>query len=162
MTDIRRALADLSITLPEPPPAVASYVPVRLDGHHAWVSGQLPMVDGRLPQTGHVGEEVSLEQAQVLARQCVINALAALDAFAGGLENIAGIVRVGGVYVACGPAFADHPKVGNGASELLEAVLGPAGRHARAAVGCASLPMASPVEIELVARLHRAVDAPGS
>ena len=147
-----QTLAELNIQLPKPPPAVAAYIPVRVDGLHAYVSGQLPFVDGKLPQTGLVGVEVSLEQAQGLARQCAINALAALNAYAGGLDNVEGIVRVG-VFVACGPGYTDHPKVGNGASELLQQVFGEPGRHARAAVGCSSLPLGAPVEVEVLAKL---------
>lgn len=156
MPDINQTLADLGITLPKPPPAVAAYIPVRVDGLHAYVSGQLPFTDGKLPQTGLVGVEVSLEQAQGLARQCAINALAALDTYAGGLGNIEGIVRVG-VFVACEASFTDHPKVGNGASELLQQVFGEPGRHARAAVGCSSLPLGAPVEVEVLARLKEPV-----
>ncbi len=156
MPSTTQTLKNLSIDLPTPPPAVASYVPVRVDGTLAYVSGQLPFVDGKLPQTGLVGVDVGLEQAQGLARTCAINALAALHEYAGGLDNIAGIVRLG-IFVACGPDFADHPKVGNGASELMQQVFGDAGRHARAAVGCSSLPLAAPVEVEVLARLRDAV-----
>lgn len=155
MPNVLQTLADLGITLPKPPAAVAAYVPVRLDGTVAFVSGQLPFVDGKLLHTGLVGNDVGLEQGQALARTCAINALAALHEYAGGLDNIAGIVKVG-VFVACGPGFADHPKVGNGASELFQQVFGDAGRHARAAVGCSSLPLAAPVEVEVIARLHNA------
>ena len=154
MSDILQTLSELAITLPKAPAAVAAYIPVRVDGVTAYVSGQLPFIDGALPQTGLVGEDVSLEQAKGLARQCAINALAALHEHAGGLDNIAGIVRVG-VFVACGPSFPDHPKVGNGASELFQQVFGEAGRHARAAVGCASLPLGAPVEVEVLASLRR-------
>jgi enamine deaminase RidA (YjgF/YER057c/UK114 family) len=156
MPDIIQKLAELGITLPKPPAAVAAYIPVRLDGTLAFVSGQLPFVDGKLPQTGLVGNDVGLEQAQGLARTCAINALAALHQFAGGLDNVQGIVKVG-VFVACGPDFADHPKVGNGASELFQQVFGESGRHARAAVGCSSLPLAAPVEVEVIARLRNAL-----
>lgn len=155
--NVLQTIAGLGIELPTPPAAVASYVPVRVDGDHAYVSGQLPFVDRTLPQTGLVGVDVSLDQAQALARTCAINALAALHEYAGGLDNIAGIVRVG-VFVACGPAFTDHPKVGNGASELFQQVFGEHGRHARAAVGCSSLPLAAPVEVEVLARLKRPVN----
>lgn len=153
MPNVLQTLARLDIELPKAPPAVASYVPVRVDGTTAYVSGQLPFVDGTLPHTGLVGVDASLEQAQGMARTCAINALAALHEYAGGLDNIAGIVKVG-VFVACGPDFTDHPKVANGASELFQQVFGDAGRHARAAVGCSSLPLASPVEVEVIATLH--------
>ena len=154
MSDIARTLSDLGIELPTAPPAVAAYVPVRLEGLHAYVSGQLPFVDGALPMTGHVGSDVTLEQAQEMSRQCAINALAALHEHAGGLDNIAGIVRVG-VFVACGDGFVDHPKVGNGASELFQQVFGETGRHARAAVGCPSLPLGASVEVEVLASLRK-------
>lgn len=156
MPNTIQTLADLDIELPKPPPAVASYIPVRLDGATAYVSGQLPFIDGKLPQTGLVGVDINLEQAQSMARTCAINALAALHEYAGGLDNIAGIVKVG-VFVACGPGFTDHPKVANGASELFQQVFGDVGRHARAAVGCSSLPLAAPVEVEVIARLRNAL-----
>lgn len=151
-----QTLQSIGIELPKPPQAVAAYIPVRLDGTLASVSGQLPFVDGKLPQSGLVGVEVSLEQAQSLTRICAINALAALHQFAGGLDNIAGIVRVG-VYVACDSTFTDHPKVANGASELFQQLFGEPGRHARAAVGCSSLPLGAPVEVEVLARLKAEV-----
>lgn len=154
MSDIYQTLSDLDIELPPAPRAVAAYIPVRMDGHLAHVSGQLPFIDGALKQSGIVGEDVSIEQAQGMARQCAINALAALHEHAGGLDNVAGIVRVG-VFVACGAGFTDHPKVGNGASELFQQVFGEAGRHARAAVGCPSLPLGAPVEVEVLASLRR-------
>lgn len=156
MPNILQTLTSLDIELPKPPPAVASYIPVRVDGTTAYVSGQLPFIGGTLPQTGLVGVDVNLEQAQGLARTCAINALAALHEYAGGLDNIAGIVKVG-VFVACGPAFTDHPKVANGASELFQQVFGDTGRHARAAVGCSSLPLAAPVEVEVIARLRNEI-----
>lgn len=156
MPNVLQTLAGLNIELPKAPPAVASYVPVRVDGTTAYVSGQLPFVNGTLPQTGLVGVDAGLEQAQGMARTCAINALAALHEYAGGLDNIAGIVKVG-VFVACGPGFTDHPKVANGASELFQQVFGESGRHARAAVGCSSLPLAAPVEVEVIAKLHSAM-----
>ncbi|UYV11591.1 MAG: RidA family protein [Phycisphaera sp.] len=156
MPNTIQTLADLDIELPKPPPAVASYIPVRLDGATAYVSGQLPFIDGKLPQTGLVGVDINLEQAQSMARTCAINALAALHEYAGGLDNIADIIKVG-VFVACGPGFTDHPKVANGASELFQQVFGDAGRHARAAVGCSSLPLASPVEVDVIARLRNEI-----
>ena len=156
MSDIHQTLSDLGIVLPPAPAAVAAYVPVRVEGRLAYVSGQLPFVEGALTQSGRVGEEVSLEQAHGVARQCAINALAALHEHAGGLDNIAGIVRVG-VFVACGVGFTDHPKVANGASELFQRVFGEPGRHARAAVGCPSLPLGAPVEVEVLASLKETV-----
>ncbi|MEO1009535.1 MAG: RidA family protein [Planctomycetota bacterium] len=154
MSTPHNRLRELGIELPEAPVPVAAYVPVRLDGDLAYVSGQVPFEGGRLAETGPVGDGgMTLERAQAAARRCAINALAALDAHAGGLDNIAGIVRVG-VFVACGSEFTDHPRVGNGASELFVEVFGDAGRHARAAVGCSSLPLGASVEVEVLARLR--------
>jgi len=152
-TDPLERLRSLGVELPAAPGAVASYVPVRLDGGLAYVSGQLPLEGGRLALSGLVGVDVSVEQAAHAARRCAINALAALREHAGGLGNVAGVVRVR-VFVACGSNFTEHPAVGNGASELLQQVFGEGGRHARAAVGCSSLPLGAPVEVELVARLR--------
>ena len=101
---------------------------------------------------GIVGDTVTLEQARECARQCAINGLAAVKAHAGSLDGIARVVRVG-CFVACGPGFGDQPKVANAASELLIDVFGDAGRHARAAVGCSSLPLNVPVEIEFLFEL---------
>ncbi len=121
-----------------------------------WTSGQLPFVDGVLPATGKVGTGPGLvppEQAAQLARQCALNALAAVKAVVGDLDRVARIVKVVG-FVASDPAFTGQPAVVNGASVLLAEVFGDAGVHARSAVGVAVLPLDSPVEVELVAALN--------
>jgi enamine deaminase RidA (YjgF/YER057c/UK114 family) len=144
-------LAELGLELPPVPAPVAAYVPAVVDGDHVWVSGQLPLVAGRLPATGPVGEGEGLvppEDAAHLARICALNALAAVASVAD-LDEVR-IVKVVG-FVASAPGFTGQPKVVNGASELLGAVLGEAGRHARSAVGVAALPLGAPVEVELVA-----------
>ena len=148
MTQTIDRLAELGITLPAAPAPVASYVPARIEGSLAFVSGQIPLLDGKLMQTGSVPDQVSLDDAIACARQCGINALAAANEALGSLDRVAGVVRVG-VFVACGAAFTDHPKVANGASELFQQVFGDAGRHARAAVGSSSLPLGVPVEVEV-------------
>lgn len=145
-------LAKLGLALPAAPKPVAAYVPAVRSGHHVFVSGQLPFVDGKLPQTGRVGDAVTLEEAQGHARQCVLNGLAVLKAELGDLSAIKRIVRVG-VFVACVDGFAQQPQVANGASEFLVEVFGDAGRHARAAVGVNALPLNAPVEIELLAEV---------
>ncbi|MEM1185583.1 MAG: RidA family protein [Planctomycetota bacterium] len=147
-TEPEQRLADLGVTLPKAPAPVAAYVPVRTEGGLAIVSGQVPFLDGQLLHTGHVGTTVSLEDGVACARQCAINALAAAKEALGSLDQIKGVVRVG-VFVACAPDFTDHPRVANGASELLQSVFGESGRHARAAVGCSSLPLGVPVEVEV-------------
>ncbi|TDC59121.1 RidA family protein [Micromonospora sp. KC207] len=140
-------LAELGLTLPEVVPPVANYVPAVQSGQHVFVSGQLPMAEGKLLATGKVGAGVSAEQAKDLAQRCALNALAAVDALVG-LENLVKVVRVTG-FVASAPGFTGQPGVINGASDLFGAVFGEAGRHARSAVGVSELPLDAPVEIEL-------------
>lgn len=138
---------ELGITLPEPPSAVAAYVPFVRTGDLVFISGQLPFRDGRLPRTGSVGADLTVEEAAEEARYCAINILAQARAAAGSLDEVARVVRLG-VFVASAPGFRGQPQVGNGASDLLVAVFADAGRHARAAVGVSELPMGAPVEIE--------------
>jgi len=147
-------LAELGVTLPEPPAAVAAYVPAVVHGGLVWVSGQVPFRDGALPRVGLVGRDISVEDAAEEARYCAINALAQLKAAVGSLDRIERIVKMT-VFVASSPGFHAQPLVANGASELLQAVFGDDGRHARSAVGVAELPLGSPVEVELVAALRR-------
>ncbi|MFI9642890.1 RidA family protein [Micromonospora sp. NPDC051925] len=141
-------LAELGLALPDVVPPVASYVPAVQSGQHVYVSGQLPVAEGKLLATGQVGAGVSPEQAKDLAERCALNALAAVDSLVG-LENIVKIVKLTG-FVASAPGFHGQPAVVNGASDLLGAVFGEAGRHARSAVGVAELPLDAPVEIELI------------
>lgn len=142
-------IAKLGLTLPVPARPVAAYVPTVRTGNLVYVAGQLPFVDGRLPKLGRLGESVSIEEAQLFARQAALNGLAAVKAEVGDLSKVRRVVRVG-VFVACADGFMDQPKVANGASELLLQVFGEAGRHARAAVGVNALPLGAPVEVELL------------
>lgn len=152
--DLAKRLERLGLELPPAPTPVASYVPGRLAGGVLQISGQLPMVDGRLFAEGRVGEAVSVEQATESARRCVLNGLAvANDVLSGDWSRFEAVVRVG-VFVASGPAFTRQHVVANGASDLLAEVLGEAGRHARAAVGAVSLPLNAPVEVELTLALR--------
>ncbi|WP_329088894.1 MULTISPECIES: RidA family protein [unclassified Streptosporangium] len=146
-------LAELGLTLPEVVPPLAAYVPAVRSGDHVYTSGQLPIVDGKLVAAGKVGAEVDVEDAYELARVCALNALAAVASAAGGLSNIVRIVKVVG-FVASAPGFTGQPQVVNGASDLLAAVLGDAGRHARSAVGVAVLPLDAPVEVEVIAEVR--------
>ncbi len=151
MTTPSDKLRELGITLPPVVPPVAAYVPAVRSGSYVFTSGQLPMRDGVLPATGKVGAEVSPELAQDLARQCAINALAAIDALVG-LDNVKQIVKVVG-FVASAPSFSGQSGVINGASELFGEVFGDAGAHARSAVGMAVLPLDAPVEVEVIVEL---------
>lgn len=154
MTEPRASerLAALGLELPPVAAPQAAYVPAVRTGNYVYVSGQLPLADGKLQATGKVGESVSVEEAAGLARICALNALAAAAAAAGGLDYIARIVKVTG-FVASAPSFTGQAQVINGASEFLIEVLGDAGRHARSAVGMAVLPLDTPVEVELIAEI---------
>jgi enamine deaminase RidA (YjgF/YER057c/UK114 family) len=142
-------LAALGLTLPAVPPSIANYVP---SGKLIFLAGQIARgADGKF-LTGKVGRELTEAQAAEAARTCVLQLLAVLQAELGDLARVQRIVRVGG-FVNCTDDFTAQPKVVNGASDLLVAVFGPAGRHARAAVGVNALPAGAPVEIELIAEV---------
>lgn len=142
-------LAHLGHTLPEVAPPVASYVPFRRHGDLLYVAGQIPRQGGTLLHTGRVPDQVSLEQARACAVQCALNGLAVVKAACGSLGALRQVIRLG-VFVACGDGFTEHPKVADGASDLMVKVFGEAGKHARAAVGSSSLPLGAPVEIEFL------------
>jgi enamine deaminase RidA (YjgF/YER057c/UK114 family) len=148
VTDPHTKLAELGLELPPVTPPVAAYVPAVKSGNQVFVSGQLPMVDGKLLATGKVGSEVAPEEAKELAARCALNALAAIDDLVG-LEKVRKIVKVGG-FVASASGFTGQPGVINGASELFGAIFGEAGRHARSAVGVAELPLGAPVEVDVI------------
>lgn len=147
--DTESRLAELGLQLPTPPKPVAAYIPCRRTGNLLFVSGQIPMWGGNLMAGGPVPSKVSVEKAQECARQCVLNGLAAAKMELGSLEKIKQVVRVG-VFVCSDAGFTEQPKVANGASELLVAIFGEAGRHARAAVGSVALPLGAPVEVEFL------------
>ncbi|WP_046501860.1 RidA family protein [Streptomyces odonnellii] len=149
---VETALAGLGLKLPEVVPPLAAYQPAVRTGTYVYTSGQLPMVEGKLPVTGKVGAEVSPEEAVELARTCALNALAAVKSVIGDLDRIARVVKVLG-FVASAPGFTGQPAVLNGASELLGQVLGERGVHARSAVGVAVLPLDAPVEVEIQVEL---------
>ena len=149
MSTPEERLADLGLSVPDVAKPVAAYVPALRSGNHVFTSGQLPMRDGELMLTGKVGGEVTQEEAVECARQCALNALAAVRAEVGELSAVKRIVKVV-AFVASTPDFTGQPLVANGVSELLGEVFGEAGRHARSAVGVNVLPLDSPVEVELV------------
>lgn len=158
-SQVEQRLAEAGITIPGVVPPVASYQPAVVVEHGAgggivYVSGQLPLVEGKLPLTGKVGREVTEEQAYGLARQCGINLIAALKhalgELDGRLDRVTRIAKVGG-FVASADDFTGQPRVINGASELLGEAFGDAGQHARSAVGVNVLPLDTPVEVDLIA-----------
>lgn len=146
---ISARLAELGIELPSVAAPVAAYVPARVHSGLVYTSGQLPFVSGSLPATGKVGSDVPAEDAKGLARLCALNAVAAAADAAGGVDRLGGVLRVGG-FVASDPSFSGQPGVINGASEVLGEIFGDAGKHVRAAVGVAVLPLDSPVEVDVV------------
>jgi len=145
-------LAELGLTLPPVAAPAGSYQPAIRTGSYVYTSGQLPMVEGKLPAVGKVGGQVSPADAQGYARVCALNALAAIDALVG-LDAVVRVVKVVG-FVASAEGFTGQPGVINGASDLLTEVFGDAGRHARSAVGVFELPLGTPVEVELVVEVH--------
>ena len=152
MSQIEARLAELGIELPSVVPPVASYVPAVVSGSLVFTSGQLPMVAGALPATGKVGDGhglVPAADAKDYARQCALNALAAIESVIGSLDRVTQIVKVTG-FVSSAPDFTGQPGVINGASEVLGEIFGTIGVHARSAVGVAVLPLDSPVEVELI------------
>ena len=143
-----KRLADLGIELPAVAKPLAAYVPAVRTGNLVYTAGQLPLVSGNLVRSGKVGGEVSAEEGRSLARVCVLNALAAVDALVG-IDAITRVVKVVG-FVASTPGFTGQPGVINGASELFGEVFGDAGAHARSAVGVSELPLGAPVEVEVI------------
>jgi enamine deaminase RidA (YjgF/YER057c/UK114 family) len=149
---IAARLAELGITLPEPAKPVANYVPYVISGDLVFVSGQVPVRDGKVAYSGKVGGNVPVEDGVQAAQLCVINLLAQLKAAVGDLDRVAQVVRLGG-FIASPPEFTMHATVMNGASDLAVAVFGDAGRHARTTVGVPSLPLDCAVEVEGVFRI---------
>jgi enamine deaminase RidA (YjgF/YER057c/UK114 family) len=151
---IDKRLAELGIVLPTPAQPVATYVPWVRTGNLVYISGQGAMKDGKLQYTGRVGDTVSLEDAIASARLTGINIITHLrDACGGDLDRVKRVVKLLGL-VNCTPTFGDHPKVINGASDLMVEVFGDKGRHARSAVGAPSLPFGLSVEVEAIVEIE--------
>jgi enamine deaminase RidA (YjgF/YER057c/UK114 family) len=145
---IEKRLQQLAIELPAPAPPAGSYVPFVRAGGLLFVAGQLPLWKGELRYKGRIDGELTLEDGIAAARLCGLNLIAqARAACDGDLGRVVRVVRLGG-FVLAAPGFTDHPKVLNGASELMVDVFGEAGRHARVAVGASSLPLGAAVEVE--------------
>lgn len=152
MTRVDERLAEIGLTVPVAPAPVAAYVPSVRTTSYVYTSGQLPLRDGQLIATGKVGGEVSAETAYDCARQCALNAIAAVQQQVG-LDDVVRVVKAT-VFVASTPDFTGQPGVANGASELLATAFGEAGQHARSAVGVPVLPLDAPVEVELVVEVR--------
>ena len=146
---IEEKLKANGIILPIPPKPAGSYVPVVKTGNLAYVSGQIPMKDGKIIFSGKVPDQQSIESAQDAAKLCVINALSQLNSYFGSLENITKIVKISG-FVYSTPDFSEHPKIINTASDLLVRIFGDNGKHSRIAIGVTSLPLNSTVEIDMI------------
>lgn len=146
---VEQKLAALGITLPHAAAPAANYLPFARSGTLLFTAGQLPLKDGHLIATGLLGRDLDATKGQEAARQCAVNILAQAKAALGSLEAIGRIVKIT-VFVASAPDFTTQHLVANGASDLLAAVLGDKGKHARSAVGVASLPLNAPVEIEAI------------
>lgn len=149
MSQIEARLIEIGDPLPEVAKPVAAYVPAVITGNLVFTAGQLPFIEGKLPETGKVGDDVSAEAAKTYARRAALNALAAVKSVIGDLDRVTRVVKLVG-FVSSVPEFTGQPGVMNGASEFLVEVFGDAGIHARSAVGVPSLPLDSPVELELV------------
>jgi enamine deaminase RidA (YjgF/YER057c/UK114 family) len=149
VSGVEDRLAELGMTVPDVARPVASYVPAVRSGPYVYTSGQLPMRAGELMTTGKVGAGVDPEEAAACARQCALNAIAAVKAEIGDLDAVRRVVKVV-CFVASAADFTGQPQVANGASDLLGKAFGDAGVHARSAVGVPVLPLDSPVEVEIL------------
>ena len=148
MTIIEARLKELGIALSNPPKPVASYVPYTISGNQVYISGQVPVADGALKYVGKLGADFSVEMGQAAAQLCAINILSVLRvACEGDLDKVVRCLKIN-VFVNATPDYDQQPEVANGASDLIVAVFGEAGRHARAAVGMGSLPRGVAVEVD--------------
>ena len=154
-SQIEQRLNELGITLPPPGAPAGNYVPFVVVGDIAYMSGQVAREAGKMKYVGKVGRDISIEDGQAAARLCAVNLLSQLKAACGGdLDRVERCVRLSG-FVNSPPDFFEHPKVVNGASDLMVQVLGDRGQHARTAVGVAALPLDSAVEVEAIFKLKR-------
>lgn len=150
---ILEKLKENGIILPSPPKPAGSYVPVTTTNNLAFVSGQIPIEDGKIKFAGKVPDDQSIQNAQNAAKLCIINGLAQLNSHFGNLDKISKIIRVSG-FVNSAPNFTEQPKIINTASDLLFDIFGDSGKHSRIAVGVSSLPLNSTVEIDMVVEIN--------
>jgi enamine deaminase RidA (YjgF/YER057c/UK114 family) len=153
MNSIAEKLAELGFSLPNPPPPGGNYLPFRRVGSLLYLPGAISSRNGELIYRGKVGSELTVQQGYDAARLCALNLLACVHAATGSLDAVKQVVSVNG-YVNCTPGFPDSPKVINGASDLLVALYGDPGRHVRAAIGVAGLPLDAAVEVQMLVELH--------
>ncbi len=153
MSTVEQRLSDVGLSVPEVAIPVAAYVPAVQTGNYIFTSGQLPMSSGELLTTGRLGAGVSEDDGVACARQCALNAIAAIKAVIGDLDNVVRVVKVVG-FVASAPEFTGQPAIINGASQVFAQAFGEAGTHARSAVGVASLPLNAPVEVEVIVEVR--------
>ncbi len=146
---IAERLSERGIALPDAAPPAANYLPYVISGSSLYISGQLPLQDGKLAVRGHLGRNVDVAEGQRAAELCAINILAQAKAALGDLERIGRLVKING-FVSSAPDFVSQHLVINGASNLLADILGERGKHARAAVGMAALPLDAAVEIDAI------------
>jgi len=154
MVNIEKRLEELGIELPETPRPIAAYIPALLSTKYLFVSGQIPIRDGKLIYKGKLGKDLTVEEGYEAAKICAINILSAAKSVIGDLNNIIKVVRIAG-YVNSTDSFEEHSKVVNGASDLLVEVFKESGKHVRIAVGVNSLPLGAPVEIEAVFEIEK-------
>lgn len=145
-------LEELGYKVPQATISVANYAPGVVQGEWLYVSGQLPMIDGKLAYQGRLGENMSVENGYAAARTCALNGLGVIKTLIGDLDRIEKIIKITG-FVSATPEFTDQPKVINGASDLLGQVFGEAGVHARSAVGAAALPLGACCEVEMILKI---------
>jgi len=153
MSAVLARLAELGLELPGPPASGGNYLPFRVVGNLVFLPGVISSWNGKLTHAGKVGGVLSVEQGYEAARICALNLLANLQAAVGDLDRVKQVVGVNG-YVNCVPDFSASPKVINGASDLLVAVFGDAGRHVRAAIGVNGLPLGAAVEVQMTVEIH--------
>jgi enamine deaminase RidA (YjgF/YER057c/UK114 family) len=153
MSAVEARLEQIGLSLPAVTVPLAAYVPAVRGGNLVFTSGQLPMLDGKIMATGRLGIDVEIATAADCARQCALNALAAVKSVIGDLDKVVRLVKVVG-FVASAPEFTDQPLVVNGASEVFAAAFGEAGVHARSSLGVAVLPLNAPVEVEIIVEVQ--------
>lgn len=152
--DIATKLSEMNLELPEAAAPAANYVPYVISGDHLYIAGQIPFLNGEKMHLGRVGDDLTTAQGVEAAQACALNILGQANAAIGGdWRKIKQLVKLGG-FVNCTPDFTDHPKVINGASDLMVAILGDVGKHARFAVGAPSLPLGVSVEIDAIFALN--------
>jgi enamine deaminase RidA (YjgF/YER057c/UK114 family) len=149
MGNIERRIEELGIELPTPAAPAGSYVPFVLSGNQLWIAGQVPFWDGKIKYRGTVGDGANVEDAIASARLCGLNIIAQAKAALGDLDRVEQVLKLGG-FVNATPDFSDHPKVINGASDVIVEIFGDTGRHARFAVGATGLPLGSTTEIDAI------------